>query len=242
MILNINSLIQIELLPGIESTDGATLDTSFMTYFTTEMTPLYASSLDVRRLVGAFVTEIPDDVINQLILEWSIVAQDLAACDIDDKWIRFTNKWVAYKVALVILYNTEEFRSASSDKDFKQLGDFSVSRGGGSSSQDGLSKMIDWLECEAYKYEYSIRNCLPPAMDCLGLEDMDARPYTPKLAQLVEKGENDVNKFVEGRRWLTDYHGAPRGNNEAVINKKSFKTNLGTRYLYGRQHGYRLVR
>ena len=73
----------------------------FCSYFTTEMSPMYASTLDVRRLVGAFVTDIPDDVINQLILEWSIIAQDLSNCDMDDKWLRYTNKWVAYKDAMI---------------------------------------------------------------------------------------------------------------------------------------------
>jgi hypothetical protein len=197
------------------------------------MTPLYASSVDVRRLVGAFVTEIPDDVINQLILEWSVTAQDLAACDIDQTWLRYANKWVAYKVALVILYNTDDFRGAASDKDFKQLGDFSISKGGGASNSGGISKMIDWLECEAFKYEYSVRECDVPAMNCLGLTDQDAMPYRPKLAALVEKGLSDVNKPFGGRRWITDFRGAPRGNNQVLSNNKNYKTNVGTRDLYG---------
>ena len=233
MILNINSLIQIQLLPGITALDGAEMTSEFCSYFTTEMTPMCASTLDVRRMVGAYVTEIPDDVINQLILEWSIVAQDLADCDIDAKWKRYANKWVAYRVALFILYNTEEFASTASDKDFKQLGDFSISKGGNSSKDGGLSKMIDWLECEAFKYEYSVRECRPPAMNCLGLTDNDALPYTPKLSHLTEKGLCDVNKPINGRRWVTDVHGAPRGNNDVYINRKKYKTNLGTRYIYG---------
>ena len=233
MILNINSVIQIDLLAGIESTDSTEMLDDFCSYFTTEMSPMFASVIDVRRLVGAFITEIPDDVINQLILEWSFIALDLNDCVVDDKWRRFANKWVAYKVALIILYNTEEFRGVSSDKDFKQLGDFSISKGGGSSSSDGLSKMIDWLECEAFKYEYSIRECTEPLMNCLGLKDIDAMPYKPKLPGLVEKGECDPNKVIAGRRWITSVDDEPRGNNEIFINKRKYKTNLGTRNLYG---------
>lgn len=233
MILNINSLIQIELLPGIEATDTTQLGSKFCSYFTTEMTPMCSSTLDVRRLIGAFITEIPDDIINQLILEWSIVAQDLANCSIDDKWKRYSNKWVAYKVALVILYNTEEFRGATSDKQFKQLGDFSISKGGDKTSSEGVSKMIDWLECEAFKYEFSVRECEDPALNCLGLTDNDALPYKPKLAQLVDKGVCDINKPTVGRRWITDFQGAPRGNNQIRVHGKNYKTNLGTRNLYG---------
>lgn len=233
MILNINSVIQIELLAGIESTDSTQMMDDFCSYFTTEMSPMFASAIDVRRLIGGFITEIPDDVINQLILEWSYIALDLSNCSADDKWKRYANKWVAYKVALVILYNTEEFRGVGSDKDFKQLGDFSISRGGGTTTGDGISKMIDWLECEAFKYEYSIRECTDPLMNCLGLEDKDALPYRPKLAQIVEKGEFDPNKAIGGRRWITEPEAEPRGNNEIYFNKRKYKTNLGTRYIYG---------
>jgi len=235
MILNINSLIEIKISPGIEALDDTVMLDEFCSYFTTEMTPMCASVLDVRRLVGSFVTEIPDDVINQLILEWSIVAQDLANCTIDDKWKRYANKWVAYKVALIILYNTEEFRGTTGSKAFKQLGDFSVSKGGGSADSDGVSKMIDWLECEGFKYEYSVRECEDPLMNCLGLTDSGAMPYKPKLAQLVEKGQCDTNKPTVGRRWASDHYGAPRGNNEIQINGRKYKTNIGTRDIYGRR-------
>jgi len=229
MILNINSLIQIQIEAGVEAIDSTLLLNDFESYFSTEMSPMYASILDVRRLVGAFVTEIPDDVINQLILEWSVTAGDLATCTGDDKWIRYVNKWVTYKVALIILYNTEEFRGVSGAKDFKQLGDFSVSKGGASSDGDGVSKMIDWLECEAFKYEYSVRNCEAPLMNCLGLKDSDSLPYQPKLSELTERGYFDPNKPVIGRRWLSTRAGHPRGNNTVEIYRRNYKTNLGTR-------------
>lgn len=233
MILNINNLIQIELLAGIEATDDSVMLSDFCSYFTTEMSPMYASVIDVRRLIGAFIIEIPDDVINQLILEWSYIGQDMTRCDTTDKWLRYVNKWVAYKVALVVLYNTEEFKVSSSDKVFKQLGDFSVSKGGSNSSGEGLAKLVDWLECEAFKYEHAIRECGEPLMNCLGLTDNDAMPYEPKLAQLVEKGEYDPNRLVAGRRWIASVDNDPRGNNEVYINKRKYKTNLGTRDLYG---------
>ncbi len=231
MILELNNLITVELSSGIESTDDIPLAVDYCSYFTTEMTPMYASVFDVRRYVGAFVTEIPDDVINQLILEWSITAQDIAVsmCDDESKWLRYANKWVTYRVSLIILYNTEEFRGISGDKLFKQLGDFSVSKGGGSSSgTSGIDSMIDWLECEAFKYEFSIRNCTAPAMNCLGLEDNDAMPYFPRASKLVEKGLYDKNKPMVGRRWMTTVKGIPRGNNTIDYYNRRYHTNIGT--------------
>jgi len=233
MILNINSLIQIHLAPEIEAIDTFTLGTEFISYFTTEMSPMYASVIDVRRLVGAFITEIPDDVINQLILEWSFMANDLSSCNMDYKWLRYANKWVTYKVSLIIMYNTEEFRGVTGAKDFKQLGDLSISKGGSSSDGGGVGKMIEWLECEAFKYEFSVRTCELPAMNCLGLTDNSAMPYTPSLSQLTEKGLADSNKLTAGRQWISVNNRMPRGNNTLYINKRKYKTNLGTRGLYG---------
>jgi len=229
MILNINDLVEVQLLAGIEAITGETLDNPFFSYFTAEMSPLYSSTLDIRRLVGAYITEIPDDVLNQLILEWSFMANDLATCTQDAKWLRYANKWVTYKVSLIIMYNTEEFRGSTSDKVFKQLGDFSISKGGGSTGCEGVTKLIDWLECEAFKYEFSVRDCVAPLMNCLGLTDNNALPYTPKLAELAEKGVNTVNKPIGGRRWMSFNSGHPRGNNTLVnFYGRNYKTNLGT--------------
>lgn len=233
MILNINSIVTITIEPGILATDSDELLEQSCTYFSTEMTPLCASVFDVRRLVGAYIEEIPDDIINQLILEYSICAQDLAECHIDEKWKRYANKWVALKVALTVIYNTEEFRGSSSDKVFKQLGDFSVSRtgnsGGGEGTNSGLGRLIDSLECDAYKVEYSIRHCKPPLMDCLGMEDPSARCWEPKLAVLTEKGKCDVNKPVVGREWISSHSEVPRGTNTLYLLGKKYKTNAGTR-------------
>ena len=229
MILNTNNLIEVLLDSKIKSTDGYFLSSDFSSYFTTEMCPLYASVYDVRRLIGSFITEISDDIINQLILEWSITAEDISECLDNDKWERYANKWITYKVALIILYNTEEFRKSSSDKRFKQLGDFSISEGGSGSNGSGLSKMIDWLECEVYKYELSIRYCQPPAINCLGLKDDKAAQslmYKPRPSELTNKGLKDPNRPLVGRRCITKMPGKPRGNNSVYLFGRKYKTNI----------------
>jgi len=232
MTLAANSLITVELLAGIQATDTTVMTSNFESYFTTTMYPLYSSAFEVRRIIGAFVDEIPDDIINQLILEHSLLAEDLALCDnLDAKWERFTGRWVLYKVALIILYNSDEFKGSSADKVFKQLGDFSVSKQGGSSENTGLNKLISWLECEIFKYEIAVRNCTVPAISCAGMDDPDTiadMSYSPSLAQVVERGAQDTNKPIAGRQWVSTIWGRPRGNNTLFYNNRKYRTNLGT--------------
>jgi len=225
MILEINNLITIELKAGIKSTTGDELQSDYTSYFTTEMSPMYGSAAGVRRLVGAHAEGISDDIINQIILEYSVIAQDLGDCTIDSRWQRYTEVWVTYKAALIILYNTEEFKQSGSGKLFKQLGDFSISTGGPPTDKAGLVKLIDWLECQAFKYEIAVRYCSQPAINCEGLTNTAAIPYTPKLPGIVERGLYDINKAYTGRRWVA-VRGEPRGNNTLFTFGKKYKTNL----------------
>jgi len=228
VILNINSLITVEILAGIKATDGSELLNNIFSYFTTEMTPLYSSTVAVRSIVGSFVSEISDDIINQLILKYSILAQDLGeSCSLDNKWLRYASEWVTYKVSLIALYNTDDFKSSSEGKVFKQLGDFSVSKdNGGSSGAGGLKDLIKWLECEAFKYEHAIRNCTTPSLNCEGLTNSDKIPYTPRPAFLVERGEEDLNKLVSGRRWLAT-NARPSVSSNIFLWGKKYKSNIG---------------
>ena len=225
--LELNRIITITLSVGIEAIDNDTLTEPFDSYFTSDMSPMYSSVPEVRRIVGRYVSNISDDVINQLILEYSILANNLSICAYDDTWIIFAGRWVAYNVALIILYNSESFTVASS-KVFKQLGDFSVSKGGGASKDAGVGKLVSWLECEIFKYDYSVRNCTQPLSNCLGLTDPSAMPYEPKVPGLVERGYADPNKPIVGRRWKYTQRGAPSGQNNLILWGRKYKTNLGT--------------
>lgn len=227
MTLNINSIITLELSAGIKATDGTSMLEDYFTYFSTEMTPMYSSTISVRSIVGSFVTEIPDDVINQLILKYSILSQDLGYnCTIDDRWLRYASEWVTYRVSLIILYNSDDFKSSSAGKVFKQLGDLSVSRDNSGSSNTGIKNLIDWLECEAFKYEHAIRNCGLPALNCEGLTDTDKLPYTPTPAALVEKGQDDINKLIPGRRWISSQNYPPNVSSNIFLWGKKYKSNL----------------
>ena len=234
MSLTINSVISI-YIDGVQDT-GGDQDTMvpFESYFTTEMSPMYTSVYEIRRIVGLYIDEIPDDIINQLIHTYSIIANDLAECSTDEKWERFAGTWVALKVSHILITNTEDFERAGDGKVFKQLGDMSVSRERATNVEAGIVKMLNHLECELYKFEHAVRTCLPPLMDCLGLSNWRARAYVPELAQLVEKGEKDPNKPFVGRTWGYHDRGTLSADQEILYKKRKYKTNspLRTHYWY----------
>jgi hypothetical protein len=189
------------------------------------MSPLFGSVAGVRKIIGSYIQDISDDIINQILLEYSINAQDLGSCSIDEKWFRYAEIWVTYRAALVILYNTEAYKEAGTGKIFKQLGDFSISTGGNPTDKGGLNKLVDWLECQAFKYEIAIRYCTDPALNCEGLTDTSKIPYISKLPGLVERGKYNINKPVPGREWYTTW-GEPKGTNTLYAFGKKYKTNL----------------
>ena len=242
MILEPNSLITITLGSSIAAlVGGETLGSEFSSYFTTEMSPMFTSVNEVRRLIGSFICEISNDIINQIILEHSIIAIELANCLIDDTWKIYAGRWVLYRSAIVTMYNTDEFKGSADGKIFKQLGDFSVSKGGESSKNAGLGKLINWLECEAFKFEFSVVTCSRPLMNCLGLTDNDAMPHAPSLPGLARRGELDPNSPLIGRRWISDFQETPRGNNRIIVHGRIFRTNIGTRRDHNRRRVFKTV-
>lgn len=225
MYLKLNDIVSVYVSAGVKSTDGDALAQPFESYFTTEMSPMYTTVYEIRRISGAYIVEISDDIINQLIHMYSMVADDLASCKTDDKWQRFAGVWVALKVSLTLITNTEDFIAAGKGKLFKQLGDLSISREAGGAINAGLSKMLSYLECELFKYEHAVRHCMSPLVDCLGLTNLDARPYVPKLAELVEKGYLDPNKPIVGRRWKTTQNGDTSGTSRMIEFGRMYGTN-----------------
>lgn len=225
MYLKINNIVSLYVSTGLKSVDGDNLAESFESYYTTEMSPMYTTAYEVRRITGRYIDGVSDDITNQLIHMYSLVADDLATCLTDDKWQRFAGVWVSLKVALTLIQNSEAFVQAGQGKLFKQLGDLSISREAGGSVDAGLSKMLTYLECELFKYEHAVRHCMAPLVDCLGLTNLDARPYVPKLAELVERGMCDPNKPIVGRRWLTRPHSDTSGNDRVIAFGKMYGIN-----------------
>lgn len=236
MVLNINSLISIEI-SNITATDDSVLPELFFSYFTTEMTPLYGSTSVVRSILGTYIEDISDDIINQLLLKHSILAQDLVnACHIDMAWVHHATEWSVLKTALVILYNGKDFRSNLGGKLYKQLGDFSTSKE--SAMGPGFMKLLDWLNCEIFKYEHAIKFCVPPAISCEGLTNYKAMPYAPRQSEWVEKGSFDINKVIPGRDWITFQYGVTYGDNRLYMWGRKYGTNMNT---LGYRSGYQYM-
>ena len=213
--LNINQTITIYISPGIESTSGDALAEGVESYFTTEMSPLCATAQDARRIAGPHIECISDDVLNQLMYQYTLTAINMTDCDTSSpEWKMWASYWVTYKTLVIAISNTPSFIQTGEGKVFKQLGDFSVSRESGGSSTSGASELLEWLECEIFKYENAIRNCGAPLLDCLGLTDstVSTRDYTPKLPELTVRGACDPNKPIVGRQWLYHSKGDTTGN------------------------------
>lgn len=228
MSLSKNSIITIYISPGIQNTGGALeMKEGVESYFTTEMSPMYATVNDARKIAGPHIQDISDDVLNQVIYQYSVTAEYLAKCVIDSRWAVWAGYWVLYKTLLVTLKNTDEYLSSGQGKVFKQLGDFSVSRDAGVSGMAGINRLLNWLECETYKYEFAVKNCTDPLMDCLGMSNATARrsDYVPKLPGLVEKGACDPNKFNEGRTWKYDPNGDNSGDSRVIQFGKKYGVN-----------------
>lgn len=229
MYIKPNNIISLYLFEGITSVDGESLGETFESYFTTEMYPMYSSVYEVRRIAGMYITNISDDIINQLIHVNSLLAEDLSTHQPDEKWARFAGVWIAYKTAYILITNTEDFIKAGEGKVFKQLGDLSVSREKASNTEAGLIKMIRYLECEMYKYEHAVRSGISPLMDCMGLTDINARSYIPKLAEIVEKGVNDPNKPFPSRKWRSYQYGSMSADQQILENGVIYSVNTPLR-------------
>ena len=222
--LSVNKFIKIFLKRDIKATDGTQLKADYESYFTMELSPMYATMDDVRKRIGHFINNIPDDTINQIILNNSLYTQTLKACGDpslgrdpqgfsneslafgasrqDDgplNWNYFASRYVTIVTALNLLDNLDVFSGIQLGGFKKTLGDFEVSK---DPSWKGNKKtLVERLECELYKLEPAVRSCMPPLRDCLGLTDYRVRDYMPMLSRGIVRGVNFPDYPSVGRRW-----------------------------------------
>ena len=191
-----NSYITIEVDPlatvSGQMTDPISLD------FVTELSPLLSSPLRVRKIAGAYLEEFDDFIIYQLLFTYSLEATLRSPCNkLDTSWLLSARKWVAYKTILDLLYNSDNFAKSGSGKSSKKLGDFSISGESSTAGSEGpMGKMISKIECEIFKLNPAILNCMPELLSCENKTDLDL--YVPKKSQLVIKGGN-VPRPLMGR-------------------------------------------
>lgn len=199
-----NSIVTITLpaLNGIQSTTGNSLSADYTSYFTTHMTPLLATANDVRRKIGGYLTTISDDVINQLNYHHSIAVQTLPQCNTRlPMWQYFAKQWVVLQTCLTMFDNLPAFSGAHLPGVTKTLGDFSITKTPPLTRTSIFGDTVEKIECELYKLEPAVRDCMKPLMDCLGLKDVNARYWIPVGSDNIIKGLRDPNYPAIGRRW-----------------------------------------
>lgn len=202
--MNIKENLLVTLkVSGIKSTDGDKLSSPVETYFTTRMTPMLATANDVRRRIGAYISNVKDDTIAQLNFINTQAAYNLGTlCDTTDpEWLDFSSRWVVLLTAITLLDNSEIFTNAYSGSVSKLLGDFEVTKS--EPKSEGLKDLLDRLECELFKLELAVRLCQKPRSHCLALTNpkLAAADYNPSLPGLVTRGSLDINRPLAGRRW-----------------------------------------
>jgi hypothetical protein len=189
---------------------------------------MYSTPLKVREIAGSYISEITDDILNQLILKYSVEADMLATCDTVawEKWSYYASKWVALKVAVDAIYNSEMYVSTTNKgKVYKKLGDFSISTDLKARDPiDHVKKFLVKLECEIFKLNISVRLCKEPLMECSAdlLEDIASHYSVP--AQLVTKGQAVPGRPTFGRSFSQNGQN-PQWTGWIQKNNRQFLTN-----------------
>ena len=120
-----NKEIHIVVKAGLEGASTNALQSDYESIFTTVFYPMYSSAILVKMTGGALLDSMKDDPINRLILEHSIIMQNLWYEDIDDcdiPW--FITRYVTCKVAYEILSgNIQQYVGSAISK---RLGDFEI--------------------------------------------------------------------------------------------------------------------
>ena len=120
-----NKEIHIIVEAGLEGASTNALQSDYESIFTTVFYPMYSSAVLVKLTGGALLDVMKDDPINRLILEHSIIMQNVWYEDINDcdiPW--FITRYITCKVAYEILSgNIQQFVGTAISK---RLGDFEI--------------------------------------------------------------------------------------------------------------------
>lgn|GEM_PF-5241975 len=116
----------ITILAGISGAAAYPMTTDYSFMFTTKMSPMYSSSKIVRLNIGPFIKSVPDDTLNRLIYENSLLAANLSSSAIPSGNVPYyVKQYVTCKSKLDALDAAQLQRSASAGVR-KRLADFSI--------------------------------------------------------------------------------------------------------------------
>jgi hypothetical protein len=124
-----NRLINI-LVSNVIALDGSVFNGQVDFFYTTSFNPFYSSATRVRLIAGQFLSDVPDDAINQLIWFYSKEAdhKNLSPCAAEEYPARYKSyrmRWVTAAVVVTLISGT-----SINARMQKRLGDLSVLRDG----------------------------------------------------------------------------------------------------------------
>lgn len=124
----VNNRIIFITVTGIRALDGSALNGSVSTHFTTAFSPFYSNVMRVRLIAGEFLTDVPDDTVNQLVHYFSHQADlmnfspDSAAVN-PATYANYRSRWVTASTIISLLSGSTVNALMQ-----KRLGDFMVKR------------------------------------------------------------------------------------------------------------------
>lgn len=215
--LGTNDLVTVTLESGIESLDGGSiLEDEWELEFLTETAPDYSSVRKVRLEIGAFISGLPDDVIQMNILEASIEADTLSFAPTqvnDDMFQHARRQYVTCLAAKGLAGNV-----LAGSLRTKTLGDLHVEYDT-NALRDALADINDCLEKWAPQLMAggAARAAQNPKYVVKGERDVD-RPAVSRMWHSTEHGAisrripaaNDRKRPVGSRRHLRTYSGKPK--------------------------------
>lgn len=113
---------------GLAAVDGSKLNGPIESYFTTAFSPFYSNVMRVRMLAGEFLSNVPDDTINQIVHYFSRQADFLnylpETASVDpNSYANYRSRWVTASAIVSLLSG-----SSVNGMMQKRLGDFSIKR------------------------------------------------------------------------------------------------------------------
>lgn len=180
-----NNIVILELSETVADTEGNTLGTKFISYFTTPYASLYSSYRRIQMDIGPLIVGVPEETIMLAILEASIQADALTFGFIKNIEFFKQARWeyttcLAESILLkALLGDTGGSRMS------KTLGELSISRDGGDYLMDALNRAEDCV----------LKWLLP--LETGG----ELAPYSSVKPQVSVKGALASDAITVGRQW-----------------------------------------
>ena len=182
-----NDLVQVTLASGLQAVDGTFLTGGYELEFLTTTSPSYSSSRKVRLEIGAYISSLPDMVIEMAILEASLEADVLTFAPIkynDPLYLHARYEYVTCLAAQMLMTNVGSLLLRS-----KTLADLSVTYDT-NGVRDAMNKLLDCVD--TWK----------PQLLAGGGARAAQQP------QYVVKGELDPDRPIVSRSWHSTNDGS----------------------------------